>query len=141
MTSLATFKDAPTFSDVQLRCPSVTEEDEPRIAALLADATAKVLSAMNAAGVDVDASNDVQAQIIKAVICQMVIRAVPSFDSPSLSAYSQTVGPFSENFTLANPSGDLYLTSQEKADLGITSARHGLFQIEVGGSTLFGEGS
>lgn len=56
------------------------------------------------------------------VVCAVVKRAMagPLADEglTGISATTETAGPFSQQVTFANPSGDMYLTRAEKRSLG-----------------------
>ena len=43
-----------------------------------------------------------------------------------------TAGPYTQSWTFANPSGDMYLTKMEKRLLGITSGYIGSIRPKVG---------
>lgn len=53
------------------------------------------------------------------IVCKMVERAMgaPVDDVGAVTQFSQTMGPFTEQRTLAGPSGDLYLTKAERRQL------------------------
>lgn len=58
--------------------------------------------------------------IPKIVVCAMVKRAMlASGYSDGVATEQNTAGPYSQSITYANPSGNLYLTKSEKADLGV----------------------
>lgn len=57
--------------------------------------------------------------ICKDICCNMVKRAMIAEETnpEGLSQGSQTTGPFADSWSYSNPTGDLYLTSSELADL------------------------
>jgi hypothetical protein len=62
----------------------------------------------------------------------MVKRAMASPVSDldaSISSASRTAGPFTQQTTFANPSGDLYLTKAEKLSLGCGKQR--AFEVDL----------
>lgn len=81
----------------------------------LADASAFVLAQLPS-GWESDAS--VLANL-KRVVCSVAARAVASRGSDAYESVSQTAGPYSMTLKPINPSGDMYLTAQEKASLHI----------------------
>lgn len=128
-----------TFEDLKLRYPSVSDEQSARVTALLEDATALITEALSEAGINVTSPSDTLTANLKAVCCSVVMRALPAFGDEAympLKSFQQMAGSFSENVTLANPTGDLYLTSAETKRLGITSATHGVFQFFAGADVL-----
>ena len=106
-------------SDIETRWRDLSTDEESRATALLDDA-----STMLNGLVDVDAADDAQLQLLKIVCCSMVIRAMSAseYDAFGASQMSMTAGPYTQQFTYANPSGDMYLTKMEKRLLGITSS-------------------
>lgn len=123
-----------TLADLRLRCPSLSEEDEPYAAALLADATACIASGMRDRGVAIDQGDEVQAANLRSVCVAMVKRALPRDGSaPGASQMTTTAGPYSETFSFANPLGDLYMTSAEESLLGLGRQRIGSTMPTWGG--------
>jgi hypothetical protein len=58
--------------------------------------------------------------LAKTIVCTMVIRVLKApVDQASLNSQQTMAGPYMETLTFASPSGDLYLTSNEKKLLGI----------------------
>lgn len=121
-----------TFDDIKLRYPGISDDDKNRVEALISDASALLDAELKNVGVDVSKADDTLKANLKAVCCAMVIRAMPAFSediNAPINTFQQTAGPFSQNVTLANPMGDLYLTSSERKRLGITSAAHSIKQV------------
>jgi len=54
-------------------------------------------------------------------------------DAFGASQMSMTAGPYTQQFTYANPSGDMYLTKIEKRLLGITSSYIGTIRPMMAG--------
>lgn len=112
-------------SDIESRWRVLTADEQERAEALLDDASA-IIDAL---------ASDVDADKAKIVVCDMVIRAMSASaaDSFGASSTSITAGPYSQSWSYANPSGDLYLTKLEKRLLGITASYIGSIQPKVGG--------
>ena len=106
-------------SDIETRWRDLSTDEEARATALIDDA-----SAMLAELVDIRDGDEQQAELLKIVCCSMVIRAMSAseYDAFGASQMSMTAGPYTQQFTYANPSGDMYLTKMEKRLLGITSS-------------------
>src|SRR5690606_14204401 len=52
--------------------------------------------------------------VLRSIACSMVQRSMLAGDtSPGVKTAQETTGPFSQSFTYANPTGDLYLTAAE----------------------------
>lgn len=69
---------------------------------------------------------------IRRVVCAVVKRAMQAPDDAmgAVQSGQVTAGPFQQQYTLANPSGDLYLTKAERRQLGC-SGGHGAFEIDL----------
>ena len=106
-------------SDLESRWRELSTDEEARANVLLDDA-----SAMLSALVEVDSSDAGQAELLKIVCCDMVIRAMSATaaDTFGVSQTSMTAGPYTQSFSYSNPSGDMYLTKLEKRLLGISTA-------------------
>lgn len=68
--------------------------------------------------------NEAYAALLTATTCAVVERAILSV-LPGVKSRQQSAGPYSFTDTMSNPTGDLYLTSQEKRALGIGHGRIG----------------
>lgn len=104
-------------SDIEARWRDLSTAEETRAGTLIDDASA-ILTQL----VDVDATDTQQAQLLKQVCCSMVIRAMSATEADTfgVSSASMTAGPYTQQMTYSNPSGDMYLTKLEKRLLGIT---------------------
>ncbi|NMM96291.1 phage protein [Bifidobacterium sp. DSM 109960] len=71
--------------------------------------------------------------ICKDICCAMVKRAMlASDDTAGVSQHTETAGSYSESYSYANPTGDLYLTSAERSDLDSAGAGH-MFTVSMTG--------
>lgn len=98
-------------------------ETERQRAEMLLKLASNILRGKGASvGVDIDAEknkNAVFAENLKWVTLEAVKRALQTpQDTPPVNSYSQTAGPYSENFTYTNPSGDLWFKKSELQILG-----------------------
>jgi hypothetical protein len=108
-------------SDLEVRWRTLTTDEQARAEALLDDA-----SAMLATAVIVDDSDEQQAALLKIVCCNMVIRSMSTGgDMYGVSQQSMTAVGFTQQFSYANPTGDLYITKAEKRMLGISGTGKG----------------
>ena len=117
-------------SDIEARWRDLSTAEEGRASVLIDDA-----SAMLEQLVDVDASDAKQAALLKTVCCNMVIRAMSASEADTFGAsqMSITAGPYTQQMTYANPSGDMYLTKMEKRLLGVTSGYIGSIRPMMAG--------
>lgn len=114
-----------TVSDVESRWRELTDEERTRCAALIPDALDKIGAA--AVGSPDDAT-------VRRICCAMVIRAMSAGTSGALGVTqsSWTASPYGGSQTFSQPSGDLYLTSQERRELGQGRGRIG-YACMIGG--------
>lgn len=117
-------------SDLESRWRELSTAEEARANVLLDDA-----SAMLSALVEVDSSDAGQAELLKMVCCDMVIRAMSATaaDTFGVSQTSMTAGPYTQSFSYSNPSGDMYLTKLEKRLLGISTSYIGTIRPMMAG--------
>lgn len=102
-------------SDLESRWRELTDDEAARTEVLLGDA-----SAMLAASVTVDDADEQQAALLKIVTCNMVQRAMSTGgDMYGVTQQSMTAVGFTQQFSYANPTGDLYITKAERRMLGI----------------------
>ena len=108
-------------SDLESRWRELTDDEQARAAVLLDDA-----SAMLDALVAVDDTDEQQMALLKIVTCNMVQRSMSTDgDTYGVSQQSMTAVGFSQQYTYANPTGDLYITKTEKRMLGISGTGKG----------------
>lgn len=119
-----------TVSDIASRWRTL-DSDEQALATTLLDDAAAMLSAR----VLVDISDSQQLDLLKIVSCNMVIRAMSATqaDNYGASQMSMTAGSYTQSWTYANPSGDMYLTKQEKIMLGIGAGYIGTIRPKIHG--------
>ena len=113
-------------SDVEARWRDLTTDEQSRCETLLGDASA-MLDALVP-------STEGKEDLLCAVCCDMVIRAMSASgaDAFGASSVSMAAGPYSQTWSYANPSGDMYLTKLEKRLLGITGGYIGSIQARIG---------
>lgn len=75
--------------------------------------------------------------VLKLVVSRMILRAMrqrPAGVADDASSATQTTGPFSMSTSWASPSGDVFLTKQDRDDInGATSAFFGCANTLFGG--------
>lgn len=108
-----------TSEDLEARWRPLSETEKAKADVLLGDA-AVYLQAM----VEVDPSDELQAEMLKIVSCNMVERSMTASESDVFGVGEQTISAdiYSQRVSYANPNGDMYLTANEKRMLGITSS-------------------
>lgn len=128
-----------TVDDLQGRWKQLSDLEKTRAEQLLLDASVILATMCDRSGVIIDPEDELQALTINFTVCEMVKRAMLSpVDQAPMSQFSQTAGSFSESGTYVNPTGDLYLTSNEKKRLGIGKQR--MFSISPTGGVDSDEG-
>lgn len=118
-----------TVADVMKLLPDLSVDGQQKAETLL-DYAANILDRL----VTVDPTDVQQAALLSQVSVNMVVRAVSAsgFDSFGASNTSMTAGAYSQSWTFANPSGDLYLTKLERQLLGISASYIGTIPAKVG---------
>lgn len=119
-------------SDIESRWHTLSASDRQRAEVLIGDASAMLEAAF---ACTIDVSDESQMQRLNIVCCNMVIRAMSAteVDSFGASNMSMTAGPYTQSWTYANPSGDMYITKAEKRMLGITSGYIGTIRPMMAG--------
>lgn len=112
-----------TVDDLSTYWRPITESEESRAEDLLALASSRLRLYSNRAGFNLDeriAEDPDYANAVKWVVMEATKRAMATpVDTPPVDNYSQTAGPYSENYKFTNPSGDLWFKKAELKDLGI----------------------
>lgn len=103
-------------SDLEARWRPLTPAEKGRAGALLDDAAAIIGAEFSRCGKPVD---DADPALLAMTSCAMVRRAMASGTGADVTQQSMTAGVFSQSLTLANPTGDLYLTRDERLRLGV----------------------
>lgn len=119
-----------TVSDIEARWRTLSADERTRAEVLISDA-----SNMLAKLVNVDDTDDEQASLLTTVCCNMVIRAMSAtaMDTFGVSQTSVTAGPYTQSYSYANPSGDMYLTKFEKRLLGVSTSYIGSIRPKIAG--------
>lgn len=101
----------------------LNETEEARAEVLLELASARLREIGYDVDVDVDANvaaRESYAVTIRWVVMEAVKRAMLTpTDTPPVDTFSQTAGPYSENYKFTNPSGDLWFKKSELQALGL----------------------
>ena len=75
--------------------------------------------------------------VLTAVVCRIVLRALrqrPAGIASDASQFSQTTGPFSQSIQWSSPSGEVFLTRQDRDDInGASGAFFGCADTVFGG--------
>lgn len=105
-----------TIEDLEARYGELSSELEGRATVLLDDA-ATIIDAY----VTADTTDERWLARARLVSCAMVNRALQASESDAygVSQATMTAGPYTQNVSYSNPSGDLYLTATEKRTLSI----------------------
>lgn len=121
----------------------LTAPESTRAASLLELASNRLrLEARNRSiDLDVQAEDAVYLSVLKSVVLESVKRAMQApqalQDSPAVSQFGQTAGPYSENYKFANPTGDLWFKKSELKSLGLGSQR--IWSVSTTKRDIYGE--
>lgn len=136
-TSYATIQDLETY------WRPLNEAEETRAADLIALASSRLRLYADAAGVDLDAkaaASEDYANALKWVVMEATKRAMSTpIDTPPVDSWSQTAGPYSENYKFTNPSGDLWFKKAELKTLGISGVQRATSISPATRKDIYGE--
>ena len=110
-------------SDLEARWRPLSASERARAEVLLSDASGILTAELSEAGREIDPDDDALASNLRSVCCSMVKRVMAGGDGGDYTQASVTAGSFSQQYTFANPAGDMYLTAQERRLLGIPKRR------------------
>lgn len=117
MSSFATVQELEAF------WRSLTGDEQSRAGDLLNYASDYLRLLGENIGLDIDAKsadNSVYESNLKFITMSATQRAMSAPEmSGGAESYTQTAGPYSENYKFANPNGDLYFTKRELSILGL----------------------
>lgn len=105
------------FEDYLKRNPDVTPGSQDYIETLLEDAS-QLLTDLHPVEVD-----NAEPATLERIVISMVSRKVASAGSDGFSSVQMGAGPYQASYSIANPSGDMYLTKLERKALGVGGAR------------------
>ena len=110
-----------TIDDLEQRYRVLVGDEVTKAEAYLNDATAFLMAEFTRAEIDTDADtwDEAYAQAVKGVVCAMVKRSLATSSGADIQSESASVGAYSQTFTYANPTGDLYLKESERRLLDI----------------------
>ncbi len=115
--------DFATVVQLEAFWKALDSTEEARAAVLLELASARLREIGNDVEVDVDAlvaARESYAITARWVVMEAVKRAMLTpTDNPPVDTFSQTAGPYSENYKYTNPSGDLWFKRSELSALGL----------------------
>lgn len=127
-----------SVEDLEARWRTLTTDEQAMAQVELLDATAYIAGQLRKYDVPIDGSDEVQAQLLAKVTCDVVRRSMsPRLDSMSgtpMAPYTEatvTADVFTESYKFANPLGDYYLTGAEKSALGIGRMRIRQWQVQT----------
>ena len=112
-----------TVDDLEGRWRPLTTEEQDQATLLLGDASTILRSEIP----DIDArlaALTLDAELPKLIVCAMVKWSMlAGTESDGIASAQQTVGPFTQSSTYANPLGNLYVTKAERRLLGSSGQR------------------
>lgn len=114
-----------TTEDLAHRWRTLSPSESDRAQSLLDDAAIYLEAEFRRCSNDLDPDDEFLASALKIVSCSMVKRVLASSGTTALgidgdfTQLSKTAGSFTEQYTFANPSGDMYITAREYRLLGI----------------------
>lgn len=123
MSSYATIEDLSTY------WRPISPSETNRANMLLEIASSRLRVEADKVDIAIDdrvSYDDDYALAVKLVVIDAVKRALATpIDTPPVDNYSQSAGPYSENYRFTNPSGDLWFKKAELRSIGIGIAKIG----------------
>lgn len=112
-----------TKEDLAAYWRTLTSEEQARADIMLPLASNRLRLMGEDLGIDLDAkkaASEAYSDTLKWVTMEAVKRALQTpTDAKPVDTYSQTAGPYSENYKFTNPSGDLWFKKSELSALGL----------------------
>ena len=112
-----------TVANLEAFWRPLTDTEKTRATSLLKLASDRLRMIGVRMGVDVDArkaDSDAYGSTLSWVVMEATKRAMLTpIDGAPVDTFSQTAGPYSENYKFSNPSGDLWYKKSELADLDL----------------------
>lgn len=128
-----------TAADILAIGRSLTSQQQENAEVLITQASAKLRLTAKKYNKDIDAmiadpvSGQDYALAVKSVIVQAVCRALDSVESSAaVSQSSETLGPYSYNFSYLNAGQSLYFLRNELKDLGLVKQWYGPIDLYGG---------
>lgn len=112
-----------TIDDLEARYKTLTDGELARATALLTDASVMLVGEFNRVGKSIDEKDELLMANLTRVTCAMVKRVLASGLEADVSSSSMTAGSYSEQRTFANPTGDMYITKNERRSLGLPTRK------------------
>lgn len=112
-----------TVEELQAYWKPLTETEQDRATLMLDMASDRLRLMGENIGINLDdkvAASEPYATTIRWVVMEATKRAMNTpVDQPPVDEFSQTAGPYSENYKYSNPSGDLWFKKSELSSLGL----------------------
>ena len=132
-----------TVDDLSTFWRPIEESETSRATELLALASSRLRLYASQSDIDLDAKaadNEDYADALKWVVMEAVKRAMSTpVDSLPVDSYSQSAGPYSENYKFTNPSGDLWFKKNELKTLGISGVQRVVSISPITRKDIYGE--
>jgi len=109
-----------TPGDLEARWRPLTDAERARVSMLIEDAQSLV---MDECPNWQTTSSGTRIRVICAIVKRAMAAPFADDGLTGISAATETTGPFSQQLTFANPSGDLYLTKAERRAFGAGRGR------------------
>lgn len=117
-----------TVEDLATRWKPLSPGEAARAEILLEDASLFIEAEYKRVNRTID-DDEFSAGARRIVCCSIVKRVMASTVDGDYSQMSRTAGSFNEQYTFANPSGDMYMTAREYRILGIPQVASGICQV------------
>ena len=108
-----------TVKELELRYRLLDDSEKERAKTLLSDASVILRAEFSRVGETIDENDETQSANLVRVCCSMVRRVLSSGPLDDVSSVNRMAGSYSEQRTFANPTGDMYITKNERRSIGL----------------------
>lgn len=109
-----------TVQELEAFWKPLSQAEKTRAASILELASNRIRLMATNQGVELNTEDEVFMSVLKSVVLESTKRAMQTpQDVPPVSDYSQTAGPYSENYKFINPGGDLWFKRSELSSIGL----------------------
>lgn len=120
-----------TINDLQDRWKLLEPDQITKASVRIFDASAMITRMLSKSGVKIT-KDEVQVANLRYVTCAVVQRSLASENAVPYTQMTESVGDYSNSYTLPGANGDMYLTSAEKKMLGIGGFSTGSIRPRIG---------
>lgn len=132
-----------SVDDLAIYWKPIDTSEQDRAEEMLSLASSRLRLQAKTSGIDLDeriSADDDYKEAVKWVVMEATKRALATpIDTPPVDNFSQSAGPYSENYKFTNPSGDLWFKKAELKTLGLSGNQIARSISPITGGNIYGE--